>query len=123
MEQDSPMIAVQVVDVWFALNSNKKKTVSVLFPLDDYLGQEGASDKDLHQHGEDQLDDEEDNCGRTFLCDAAETVANGCLGLQGEEEGPCQSLHLHDAGRVVGWGLELCRGMFKKKYTCLVIAC
>lgn len=96
------------------MNFNKKKTVSVLFPLDDYLGQEGAGDEDLHQHGDDQLDDEEDNCGRTFLCDAAETVANGCLGLQGEEEGPCQSLHLHDAGRVVGWGLELCRGMFKE---------
>lgn len=85
-----------------------------MVPLDDYLGQEGAGDEDLHQHGDDQLDDEEDDCCRTFLCDAAETVANGSLGLQGEEEGPCQRLHLHHAGCVVGWRLELCRGMFSK---------
>lgn len=58
IEPDNPMISVQVVDVWIALNFNKKKTVSVLFSLDDYLGQEGAGDEDLHQHGDDQLDDE-----------------------------------------------------------------
>lgn len=66
-----------------------------------YLGQEGASDEDLHQHGDDQLDDEEDDGSWTFFCDAAKTIANGCLGLQGEEEGPCQGLHLHHTGCVV----------------------
>lgn len=75
----------------------------------DYLGQEGTSDEDLHQHGDDQLDDEEDDGSRTLLCDAAETIAYSCLGLQGEEESPCQGLHLHHTGRVVGWRVELWR--------------
>lgn len=66
-----------------------------------YLGQEGTSDEDLHQHGDDQLDDEEDDGSWTFLSDAAETIANSCLGLQGEEESPRQGLHLHHTGCVV----------------------
>lgn len=66
-----------------------------------YLSKEGTGDEDLHQHGDDQLDDEEDNGGRTFLSDAAETVTNGRLGLQGEEESSRQGLHLHHTGCVV----------------------
>lgn len=66
-----------------------------------YLGQEGTSDEDLHQHGDDQLYDEEDDGSWTFLGDATETVTNGRLGLQGEEESPRQSLHLHHTGGVV----------------------
>lgn len=66
-----------------------------------YLGQEGASDEDLHQHGDDQLDDEEDDGSWAFFGDAAKTIANSCLGLQREEEGPRQGLHLHHTGCVV----------------------
>lgn len=79
-----------------------------------YLGQEGASDEDLHQHGDDQLDDKEDDCCWTLLCNTAEAVANSCLGLQGEEESSCQTLHLHYARCVVGWGLKLCKGRLKR---------
>lgn len=82
----------------------------------DYLGQEGTSDEDLHQHGDDQLDDEEDDGSRTLLCDAAETIAYSSLGLQGEEESSCQGLHLHHTGRVVGWGVELCWRYFNLLY-------
>lgn len=84
------------------------------FPIG-YLGQEGASDEDLHQHGDDQLDDEEDDGSWTFFSDAAETIADGCLGLQGEEEGPGQRLHLHHTGRVVRRRVELWRNKFGGK--------
>lgn len=53
-----------------------------------YLGEEGSCDEDLQNHGNDKLEDEEDDGGRTFLCDATEAVANGGLGLQREEERP-----------------------------------
>ncbi|TNN63841.1 hypothetical protein EYF80_025900 [Liparis tanakae] len=63
-----------------------------------YLGEEGTGDEDLHQHSDDELDDEENDGRRTFLGDAAETVTDGGLGLQGEEESPRQGLHLHHTG-------------------------
>lgn len=66
-----------------------------------HLGQEGTSDKDLHQHGDDQLHYEEDDGRWTFFCDAAKTIANGCLRLQREEESPCEGLHLHHTGCVI----------------------
>lgn len=66
-----------------------------------HLGQESSSDEDLHQHRDDQLDDEEDDGSWTFFSNATETVANRCLGLQGKEERPRQSLHLHHTGCVV----------------------
>lgn len=71
-----------------------------------YLSQESTSDEDLHQHGDDQLDDEEDDGSRTFFGDAAKTISNGGLGLQGEEEGSRQGLHLHHTGCVVGWRVK-----------------
>lgn len=82
-----------------------------------YLGQEGTSDEDLHQHGEDQLDNEEDDGSWAFFGDAAETVADGRLGLQGEEEGPRQGLHLHHTGCVVRRRVELWRQMLPQKLT------
>lgn len=66
-----------------------------------YLGQEGTSDENLHQHGDDKLDDEEDDGSWAFLSDASETITNGCLRFQREEESPRQGLHLHHTGRVV----------------------
>lgn len=75
-----------------------------------YLCEEGSCDEDLHHHGDDQLEDEQDDGDGTLLCDAAETVADGGLRLQREEEGSCQGLHLHDTRGVVGRGVELWRG-------------
>jgi len=71
------------------------------------LGEEGAGDEDLQQHGDDQLDDEQDDGSGTLLGDAAEAVANGRLGLQREQEGPRQRLHLHHTRRVIGRRVEL----------------
>lgn len=71
-----------------------------------YLGQKGTSDEDLHQHGDDQLHYEEDDGCWTLLRDAPETITDGSLGLQGEEESPCQALHLHHTGRVIGWRVK-----------------
>ena len=53
-----------------------------------HLGQKGASDEDLHHHGDDQLDDQEEDGGGTFLCDAAEAVADGGLGSPGRRGRP-----------------------------------
>lgn len=53
-----------------------------------YLGEEGSGDEDLQHHGDDELQDQEDDGSWTFLCDATEAVANGGLGLQREEERP-----------------------------------
>lgn len=72
-----------------------------------YLCEKGSCDEDLHHHGDDQLKDEQDNGDGTLLRDAPETVADGGLRLQREEEGSCQGLHLHDTRRVVGRGVEL----------------
>lgn len=80
-----------------------------------YLGQEGTSDEDLHQHGDDELDNEEDDGCGTLLSDATETITNGGLGLQGEEESPRQGLHLHHTGGVVRRGVELWRNTGEKK--------
>lgn len=53
-----------------------------------YLGQKGTGDEDFHEHGDNQLNYEKDYGSWTFFSDAAKTVSNGCLGLQGEEESP-----------------------------------
>lgn len=45
----------------------------------EYLGQKGPSDEDFHEHGDDQLEDEEDYGGWAFLGDAAETITDGRL--------------------------------------------
>lgn len=74
-----------------------------------YLCKEGASDKDLHHHGDDQLKDEQDNGDRTLLSYAPETIANCGLGLQRKEKGSCQGLHLHYTWRMVGGGVKLWR--------------
>lgn len=74
---------------------------------DNNLGQKGAGDEDFHEHGDDQLEDEEDDGSRAFLCDASETITDGCLGLQREEKGCCEGLHLHHTGCVVGRRIKL----------------
>lgn len=51
-----------------------------------HLGKKGSCDEDLHASGNEKLDDEKHNATRAIFCDAAETVANGCLRLQGEQE-------------------------------------
>lgn len=84
-------------------NNHFPKTTS------DYLRKEGASDEDLHHHGDDQLKDEQDNGDGTLLCDAPETEANCGLRLQREEEGSRQGLHLHYTWSMVGWGVKLWR--------------
>lgn len=86
-----------------------------VFKISYYLCEEGAGDEDLHHHRDDQLEDEKDNRYRTLLCDAPEAVANCGLGFQREEEGPCQSLHLHYTRRVVGGGVKLCKNGGRKK--------
>lgn len=72
-----------------------------MFSCIGYLGKEGTSDEDFHQHGDNQLDNEEDDGSWTLLSDAAETIADSCLGLQREEKRPRQGLHLHHTGCVI----------------------
>lgn len=72
-----------------------------------HLSEEGPRDEDLHKHGDDKLYDQQDDGGRTLLCNAPEAVANGRLRFQREQEGPGQSLHLHHTGGVVRWRIEL----------------
>lgn len=74
-----------------------------------YLCKKSASDEDFHDHGDDQLNDEEDYRYRTLLCDAAEPVANRSLGLQGVKEGSRQGLHLHYTRGVIRRGVKLWR--------------
>lgn len=82
-----------------------------------YLGQESSSDEDLHQHCDDQLDDKEDDGSWTFFSNATETIANSCLGFQGKEECPRQSLHLHHTRCVVWWRVKIWRNMMQQKLT------
>lgn len=71
-----------------------------------YLCEEGSCDEDLHASGNEKLDNEKYNARRTLFCDAAETVANCCLGLQREQESSRKGLHLHHTQCVVGWRIE-----------------
>lgn len=79
-----------------------------------YLCKKGSCDEDLHHHGDDQLEDEQDNGNRTLLGDTPETVANSGLRLQREQEGSCEGLYLHDTWGVVGRRVELWRSGQKK---------
>lgn len=71
-----------------------------------YLGEEGSCDEDLHAGGNEKLDNEKYNARWTLFCDTAETVSNGRLRLQGEQESSCESLHLHHTQCVVGRRIE-----------------
>lgn len=68
---------------------------------DVHLGEEGSGDEDLHGGGDEELDDQQDDGRRTLLGDAAVTVSDGGLSLQGEEKSPRQRLHLHHTHTVV----------------------
>lgn len=75
--------------------------------MDVHLGEERSGDEDLHGGGDEELDDQQDDGRRTFLGDAAVTVSDGGLSLQGEEKGPRQRLHLHHTHTVVCWRIKL----------------
>lgn len=51
-----------------------------------HLGEEGSCDEDLYAGGNEKLDDEKYNARWTLFCDTAETIANGRLRFQGEQE-------------------------------------
>ncbi len=72
-----------------------------------HLGEEGSGDEDLHDGGDEELDDEQDDGRRTFLRDAAVSVSDGGLSLQREEKGCGQCLHLHHTHTVVCWRIKL----------------
>lgn len=66
------------------------------------FGEEGAGDEDLSEAGDDELCHQSEDGQRTLLRDVAKTVADGGLGLQGEEEGSSERPYVHHAGRVGG---------------------
>ena len=71
------------------------------------LCQEGTCDEDFQDGGEHQLGNKKHNGQWALLTDVAEAIANGGLGLEGEEEGPGERVHLYHAGGVVGRGAQL----------------
>lgn len=80
---------------------NFNRLCSFLRPRD--LGQEGTCDEDLNQGGDDQLGHKQEDGVGTLLCDETKSIANGRLGLQGEEECPSQGVHVLHA-RLPLWG-------------------
>ncbi len=65
------------------------------------LGQKCAGHKDLSQPRDDQLQHERRNGQRTLFGDVPEAVADGGLGLQREQVGAGQRVHVQHARRVI----------------------
>lgn len=65
------------------------------------LGQKGARDEDLNQGCDDQLSNQQENSMRAFLRDGTDSIANGCLGFQGEKKRSSERVYFHDAGSMI----------------------
>lgn len=70
------------------------------------LGQDGTAHERIDDDPQDRLEDEQENGSGTLFCDAPEAVADGHLGLQGEQEGWSQAVDVVHTGGVIYGRIE-----------------